>query len=86
MNISARHTFVFNPKENGGQRLSLVTTFDKWGVPSQTIELHSYGNCAQMILGGAILNGENLRKLADEIDQFLEDNADEEWLKEIKEK
>ena len=72
-----RHVFVFNPNDNGGECLCLVTEFihngdpvtDKEGIfTNQTLSLHSYCNSASFNLSGASFTPENLRKLANELE------------------
>lgn len=75
----ARHVFVFNPKENGGESLSLETKFidngdrktlgpEKGIYTVQTLTLASYCNAAHFELFGAF-TPDNLRQLANELDE-----------------
>ena len=65
------HVFCFNPSQNGGEALILVTTFIDDGdeVPYiyQKLDLHSYGNLASFNIG-SLFTVEKLRKLADELE------------------
>lgn len=68
------HSFVFNPNDNGGEHLSLVTEiFENNDQPTpgryvnQSLTLQSYCNSASFCLVGAPLTPNMLRKLADEI-------------------
>lgn len=72
------HTFCFNTQDNGGESLILKTTFEPNGdlglfYTVQELTLHSYCNCATFTLTGRGFNPENLRKLADELEQFEKD-------------
>lgn len=69
-----RHTFAFNQSDNGGQHLVLVTKWYPNGDPggtftNQEIVLYSYCNSASINLSGTSINPENLRKLADELEE-----------------
>lgn len=68
-----RHVFSFNPDDNSGESLTLVTNFhfqdNKSYQYSQSLDLQSYGNSASFCLCGAQLTPENLRKLANELDK-----------------
>ena len=73
-----RHVFVFNPKDNGGESLCLVTEFfdngddPKTGIyTNQKLSLQSYCNSAEFQLIGAALTPDNLRKLANELESEL---------------
>ena len=77
-----RHVFVFNPRDNGGEQLMLVTEiYDNGdaavvGLPGgiytyQNLSLQSYCNSASIALGGANMTPENLRQLANELDEAL---------------
>lgn len=70
-----RHVFCFNPKDNGGEGLYLITDFFDNGdgevFTHQEIALQSYCNSASFHLGLASLNPENLRRLANELDSRL---------------
>jgi hypothetical protein len=65
------HTFCFNPSQNGGEALILVTKFidngDEVPLMYQELELNSYGNCASIGLG-SLFTSKKLRKLADELE------------------
>jgi hypothetical protein len=70
-----RHVFVFNPQDNGGESLSLITDFiDNGDGPeagiftNQELGLQSYCNSASLQLMGASFTPENLRKLANELE------------------
>lgn len=71
------HTFVFNPTDNGGESLTLITKFIGNGDPitdtkgvftNQELSLQSYCNRASFELVGAGFTPKNLRKLADELE------------------
>lgn len=73
-----RHVFVFNPKDNSGESLSLVTEFFDNGdctedsiYTNQTLSLQSYCNSALFSLLGASLTPENLRRLANELESAM---------------
>jgi hypothetical protein len=76
-----RHVFVFNPRDNGGESLVLVTTiYDNGdaaaGLPggiytNQELTLNSYCNAASFNLLGAPITPDDLRKLANELDEAL---------------
>jgi hypothetical protein len=68
-----KHVFCFNPKDNGGESLSLTTEFfdngdHKEPYMNQTLTLQSYLNSASFELIGAALTPEVLRKLANELE------------------
>lgn len=72
-----QHRFSFNPKDNGGERLSLITKFywngdlpdkDCW-YTNQELRLKSYCNSASFNLSGVQITPAVLRKLADELEQ-----------------
>jgi hypothetical protein len=72
-----KHTFAFNPNDNGGEALVLTTEFvdngdrEKDGSSiflNQELTLHSYCNSASFNLSGAALTPDNLRKLANELE------------------
>lgn len=78
----ARHDFSFNPGDNGGEQLTLVShIIDNGdvaaGIPeagvflNQELSLQSYGNCASFLLFGAPLTPDNLRKLANELEAAM---------------
>tara|TARA_B100000941_G_C28263956_1_gene427997 strand:+ start:334 stop:654 length:321 start_codon:yes stop_codon:yes gene_type:complete len=76
-----QHTFVFNKKDNGGEHLSLHTTFydngdSKIGLPPeqciytvQELTLQSYCNSVVLNLHGASITPQILRDLANELDE-----------------
>jgi hypothetical protein len=73
--VLATHSFIFNPKDNGGEALTLKTVFydNGDGIPKgiyihQELELQSYSNSVTYNLIGATLTPENLRQLADELE------------------
>ena len=68
---------VFNPKDNGGESLCLVTEFFDNGdkeadgksiFTNQRLILNSYYNSSEFRLGGAAITPENLRQLANELE------------------
>ena len=61
------HVFCFNPKENGGQSIHLVTTINSNNI-SQSLELNCFGNCSSLQFGDGIFTPDILRKLADELE------------------
>ena len=71
-NLVDRHVFSFNPDDNGGEQLTLVTeVFDNGGgevFTNQELTLHSYCNSASFTLSGAQILPEDLRRLANELD------------------
>lgn len=73
MNRTYRHTFSFNPHDNRGENLLLSTNFvyqdDKVIQFDQKLSLQSYCNSAHLTLCGAMFTPENLRKLANELDE-----------------
>lgn len=77
-----KHVFVFNPRDNGGESLCLVTDFvdngdykaglgDTGIYTNQRLSLQSYCNSAEFHLMGAALTPENLRKLANELESAM---------------
>jgi hypothetical protein len=75
----ARHVFSFNPGDNGGGQLTLVShIIDNGdvaaGIPkagvflNQELSLQSYGNSASFLLFGASLTPNDLRRLANELE------------------
>ena len=67
-----KHVFIFNPKDNGGEQLILVTKFMEDGeriLTEQSLNLQSYCNCASFELVGTQLKAKNLRQLANELDE-----------------
>lgn len=77
--VLLRKCFVFNDKDNGGESLSLTTTYIDNGDDvtekcdgiyiNQELTLQSYSNSATFNLCGAFLTPENLRELANELDK-----------------
>ena len=76
--ILTEHYFVFNEEDNSGESLSLTTKFIRNGDPitdkegvclNQELTLQSYCNAATFQLSGALFTSENLRKLANELEQ-----------------
>ena len=74
------HTFSFNRKDNGGEQVTINTKFydngdrNRDGVYiNQEITLNSYCNAASILLYGAVLGPEDLRMLADELDDAWND-------------
>jgi hypothetical protein len=69
-----RHSFVFNPNENGGEQIILMTQFFPASPTSKDVfavcelSLQSQGNSATFTLGGDIFSPENLRELANQLD------------------
>lgn len=74
-NIRGRHNFVFNPKDNGGESLSLLTKFIDNGdgeiYTNQELSLQSYCNSASFTLIGVQITPDLLRKLANELESEL---------------
>ena len=74
--ILNRHVFSFNPKDNGGESLTLTTEFIDNGdgngkfFTNQSLNLQSYSNSATLSLYSACFTPENLRKLADELENI----------------
>lgn len=70
--VAAKHVFVFNQEDNGGESLTLITKFidngDSEYYAVQELTLNSYCNSATFNLQGAALNPDNLRKLANELE------------------
>ena len=78
----ARHVFSFNPRDNGGEQLTLVShIIDNGdvaaGIPkagvflNQELSLQSYGNSASFLFFGASLDPGSLRKLANELEAAM---------------
>ncbi|MCI0527015.1 MAG: hypothetical protein L0Y56_06120 [Nitrospira sp.] len=73
----ARHVFSFNPQDNGGESVLFTTDLhDNGGKEpnfyiTQEITLLSYCNEASIRLAGATITPGMLRKLANELDEFL---------------
>lgn len=71
------HSFNFNERDNGGESLILDTTAFANGDPggvylNQRLTLHSYCNAASFEFIGTNLTPEVLRRLADGLEQFIE--------------
>lgn len=73
--LSKYHYFVFNPKDNGGESLSLRTRFYDNGnnaprgvFMTQELTLQSYCNSATFNLSGAPIAPELPRELANELE------------------
>ncbi len=71
--ILSKHSFVFNDHDNGGEQLSLLTSFIANGDPKgvyiiQELRLNSYGNATVLHLLGASFTPELLRELANQLD------------------
>ena len=70
-----RHCFVFNPRDNGGEQLTLNTVFvdngDDEPIMNQRLTLQSYCNGAHFELSGVTITPESLRKLANELESKL---------------
>jgi len=71
--ILNRHVFNFSPEKNGGEVLTLTSTYHKFDADpgvfvSQEITLESYGNSASFNLYGISLTPKALRQLADELE------------------
>lgn len=70
------HVFNFNPRNNGGESLTLTTTAFANGDPggvylNQELTLQSYCNSASFNLVGTTLEPAILRKLADQLEAFM---------------
>lgn len=72
------HSFVVNPKANGGEQIRIVTSFEGDGQGevrvTQQIELMSYGNAATIHFNSAWLSPDRLHALAIEL-QTIETEA-----------
>ena len=75
----AEHVFIFNEEDNGGESVSLITKFIGNGDPvtrkdgvylNQELTLNSYCNHATFHLSGCSLTPENLRHLANELEEM----------------
>lgn len=65
--IIKRHSFIINPKDNGGEQVIITTDFISNGegiYTSQEISLQSYCNSASIKLLGAQITPEILTNLA----------------------
>lgn len=74
------HNFVFNEGENSGESIVLRTDFFSNGDPggkgvftNQKLTLHSYCNSASIDLTISAFTPENLRKLADQLENSRND-------------
>lgn len=67
-----RHYFIFNKNGNGGEQLSLETTFED-GYMIQQLSLQSYG-CNASICFSDLMTPDILRKLANELDEIKSKN------------
>lgn len=67
-----KHTFCFNPVDNGGESLVLLTNFfkneDGEIFTTQQLTLQSYCNSAAFELAGTQMTPNNLNKLANELE------------------
>ena len=69
-----RNVFVFNPENNGGEFLTLMTEYfgytdgEREVYAIQELSLQSYGNSASFTLNG-LLTPDNLRKLAETLEK-----------------
>lgn len=71
-----QHVFVFNPGNNGGEQLLLVTRFCESKEASgifldQELSLESYGNSASFYLARAVFTPDKLRELANQLENEL---------------
>ncbi len=73
----AKHVYVFNKNDNGGESLVLTTTmYDNGDAKNniyfnQELTLQSYCNSASFTLCGAALDPAALRELANQLDSEL---------------
>lgn len=77
----AKHSFILNPKDNGGESIAINTELFENGdakhglepgfFMNQSITMHSYHNSCSINLSGTSITSDSLRKLADELDKFL---------------
>ena len=69
------HDFVFNPEDNGGEQLSLTTSFDFHNKDeyylTHKLRLMSYGMAVTLDINN--ITPEKLRKLADELEVIIEE-------------
>jgi hypothetical protein len=71
------HSFCFNEQDNGGEAFTLTTELYNNGDEesgyylNQFLTLQSYCNSASFELVGAQITPKNLRKLADELEEFF---------------
>jgi len=73
--IISEHHFTFNPKDNGGESLTLSTEFIDNGddgeegiYTNHKLTLHSYCNAAHFELCGISITPELLRELANQLE------------------
>jgi len=73
--IGKKHVFSFNPNDNNGEQLILVTKFTDNGdgypdgiYVTQELRFFSHCNAATFYLTGVTLNPENLRELANQLE------------------
>lgn len=79
MSLVRKHLFSLNPNDNGGENVSIETKFFDNGDDKDNIYLNTeissicYGTSTTNLLlaGSATLTPEKLRKLADEIEEVL---------------
>lgn len=68
-----RQVFSFNPNDNGGEQLVLITKYLNNGdgeiYINQSLELYSYCNSAAFNLVGAVIDSKMLRELANQLDK-----------------
>lgn len=70
------HRFSFNPFDNGGEQIYLITkVYDNGDEKdniyfNQELKLQSYCNSASFNLVGAVLTSKLLRQMADEMEQL----------------
>jgi hypothetical protein len=76
--IVGRHFFEFNPTDNSGEGLTLVTEVLQNGdgedgiFLNQELTLQSYCNAASFVLMGTTLTPTKLRQLADELEAVMD--------------
>lgn len=67
------HVYNFEPKDNGGESLTLTTTYydNKYGeyCTNQKLTLQSYCNSASFELSGTQLTPDKLRELANQLEK-----------------
>lgn len=75
--ILKRHSFCFNNDDNGGESVTLTTTYVANGDPithddgiyvNQELELQSYSNSVSLNLTNFMFSPEKLRQLANELE------------------
>ncbi len=77
----SKHVFTFNEHDNGGESLTLKTNTiwngDRDGIYlNQELSLQSYCNSASFNLWGATITPESLRKLADELENLINESKE----------